>query len=407
MDRETTDEALPQGDRLLHLDVLRGFALFGILLVNFEWFSRPTQTMLLGSDLDIDGVGRWTSLLIAWLAESKFFPLFSMLFGMGFAIMMQRAQTSGRPFFSVYLRRLIALALFGFLHTALIWSGDILFMYAVIALFMVLFFRKTPTRRLWKWAVACWLVPVVFTTLSAALFERMPEDHEIRQHALAEMLEDYEALQARIAVAEQIHQFGAYRENIQQRIGDLIILWGDFAFFMVPLVLGYFLFGRWLIESGIMVRPDLHLSRIRRWQWLGLTVGSVASFFAIPVIHGGLHVLPDWRLAFGVLLYIVGSITLALAYLVLVTRYSQRLTFLAPVGRMALTNYLLQSLFWTTVFYGYGLGFWGRVSPVAYIPLSVLFFALQVVYSHWWMKRHRYGPMEWLWRAMTYLKRPV
>ena len=407
MQSELTTEPIQRTDRLLHLDVLRGFALFGILLVNFEWFTRSTQTMLLGSATEVEGLGGLSSWLIEWLAESKFFPLFSMLFGMGFAIMMRRAQTKGRPFVRVYLRRLIALALFGLLHAALIWSGDILFMYAVIAFIMILFFRNTPTRRLWKWAMACWLVPLVFTTSSAVLFHVLPENHEIREEAIQEIIADYEALQSRIETGEYIHQFGTYRENIGQRLEDLKVILTGFAIFWIPMVLGYFLFGRWLIESEFMIRPDLHIQRIKRWQWAGLSIGLVLSFAAIPLIREGHYALPDWRLAWGVSLYVIGSIALALAYLALVTRNSHRLQFLAPAGRMALTNYLLQSLFWTTVFYGYGLGLWGRIPHAAYIPLSVIFFTLQIAFSHWWMKRHRYGPLEWLWRVLTYLRRPA
>lgn len=149
------------------------------------------------------------------------------------------------------------------------------------------------------------------------------------------------------------------------------------------------------------------MARINRWLWVGLVIGLVASLFSTPLLREGQHRLPDWRLTGAVLLYTVGSIALTLFYLALVTRYSHRLAFLAPVGRMALTNYLLQSLCWTTVFYGYGFGLWGYVPPIAYLPLSMIFFALQVAFSHWWMKHHRYGPLEWLWRALTYLRRPA
>lgn len=408
MDQDTATEPMPQGDRLLHLDVLRGFALFGILLVNFEWFTRSTQSMLLGSARASAGpIGQFTGLLVEWLAESKFFPLFSMLFGMGFAIMMSRARAKGRPFAGVYLRRLLALAVFGLLHTGLIWAGDILFIYALIALIMLVLFRKTPTRRLWKWALAGWLIPVVLTTLSAAFFQTLPEGHELREEVTQEIAADHEALLARIEAGEHIHQFGSFRENVQQRFEDMKVILSDFAFFWIPMVLGYFLFGRWLIESGIMVRPDLHAQRLKRWQWGGLGVGLVASFIAIPLVRGGQHALPDWPLAGGLVLYIVGSIALSLAYLSVVTRNAERLQFLAPVGRMALTNYLIQSFFWITVFYGYGFGLWGQIPRAAYIPLCATFFAVQVVFSHWWMKRFAYGPMEWLWRAITYFKRPA
>ena len=389
-----------------HLDVLRGFALFGILLVNFEWFSRSTQAMLLGSEADLQGVDMVVGRVIVWLAESKFFPLFSMLFGMGFAIMTGRARAAGRRFAGMYLRRLLALALFGLLHIAFIWSGDILLMYALVALLMVLLFRNTPTRRLYKWAIACWMLPLLFTGLSAALFHVLPEDHEIRLEAVAAMQADYAALLARIDEGERVHQHGVFRDNVGQRLRDAGVLFADFSFFWIPMVLGFFLFGRWLIESGIMENPHQHAQRLRRWAGWGMAVGLPAAFLATPLMRGAHFALPDGRLVLGLALYLAGSIGLALAYLAIVTRHADRLRFLAPVGRMALTNYLLQSLFWTTIFYGYGFGLWGNIPRAIQIPLSVLFFAGQVVLSQVWMKAHRYGPMEWLWRAVTLLRAP-
>jgi uncharacterized protein len=393
--------------RLPHLDVLRGFALFGILLVNVEWFSRSTQAMLLGSSTDLQGVDYLAGRLIAWLAESKFFPLFSMLFGMGFAIMVQRARKADRPFVGMYLRRLLALALFGLAHIAFVWSGDILLMYALVALIMLVFFRQTPPRRLYKWAIACWVIPLLFTGVSALLFAVLPEEHDIRVETLAAMQEDYQALMARIAEAERIHQEGGFGENLRQRREDMHVLFADFSFFLIPMVLGYFLFGRWLIESGIMERPDQHGPWLRRWQRWGLLLGLPAALAAMPLMHDAHLKLPDRHLVLGLLLYLIGSVGLSLAYLILITRQAGRLRFLAPVGRMALTNYLLQSLFWTTVFYGYGLGWWGQISRTLQVPLALLFFTGQILGSRWWMARHRHGPMEWLWRVLTRWPRPV
>lgn len=394
-------------ERLLHLDVLRGFALFGILLVNFEWFNRSAQAMLLGSATNLDGADYWSARLIEWLAESKFFPIFSMLFGMGFALMYNRALAAGRTFFGLYVRRLLALALFGVLHIALVWSGDILFMYAGIACLMLVFFRKTPTRRLYKWAIACWLFPLLLTVASAAFFHSLPPENEVRMEVAAEMEADYRALLLRIESGEYIHQHGSFAENVRQRLHDFRIILTDFGFFWIPMVLGYFLFGRWLIESGIMAQPHEHAHRLKRWQWWGLGFGLPASLVALPMMHEAHFTIPDWPMTGGLALYLAGSIALALAYLAIITRHAHRLLFLAPVGRMALTNYLLQSVFWVTVFYGYGLGLWGRIPHALFIPLSLLFISLQVVFSRWWMRRYRYGPMEWLWRALTRLGRPT
>ncbi len=393
--------------RLLHLDVLRGFALFGILLVNFEWFTRSTQAMLLGSATDMGGLDGLAARSIVWLAESKFFPLFSMLFGMGFALMMDRAQAAGRPFVGTYVRRLLALAVFGLCHIAFVWSGDILFMYALIAFLMLLFFRKTPTRRLYKWAIACWLFPLIVTAGFAAMSSLLPEDHEVRLETVEAMQAGYEALLVRIEYGERIHQHGSFPENVGQRIRDFAVLSRELSFFWIPMVLGYFLFGRWLLESGIMMNPEQHAARLRRWQVWGLAIGLPTALVADPLLREAHHMLPDGRLVLGLMLYLGASIALSLAYLAIVTRHAERLRFLAPAGRMALTHYLLQSLFWITIFYGYGFGAWGRIPRAMQVLLTLIFFAAQVGLSHVWMKRHRYGPMEWVWRAMTHLRWPV
>ena len=239
--------------------------MFGILLVNFEWFTRSTQAMLLGSATDMGGLDGLAARLIVWLAESKFFPLFSMLFGMGFALTMGRAAAAGRPFVGMYLRRLLALAAFGLCHIAFIWSGDILLMYALIALIMLLFFRKTPTRRLYKWAIACWLLPLIVTAGFAAMFLALPEAHEVRVEAAVAMDAGYGALRLRIEEGERIHQHGGFLENVGQRLRDFGLLSREFSFFWIPMVLGYFLFGRWLIESEVMTNPALHAGRLKRW----------------------------------------------------------------------------------------------------------------------------------------------
>ena len=149
--------------RIDAMDVLRGFALLGILLMNIEGMVGPLMASISGVDPLLTGADRWVDTAIYLLVQGKFFPLFSMLFGMGFAIMLARAQAAGRPFVAVYLRRVLALLAIGLAHAFFVWAGDILVTYALMGLVMLTFFRGTPQSRLPKWGIALMLVPTVLT----------------------------------------------------------------------------------------------------------------------------------------------------------------------------------------------------------------------------------------------------
>jgi uncharacterized protein len=148
MTNTNTLAPITSADRIQALDAIRGFALLGILLMNIEGLVGPLMASMSGVDPALTGADRWADTAIYLLVQGKFFPLFSMLFGMGFAIMLMRAQAAGRPFVAVYLRRVLALLVFGLLHALLVWPGDILVTYALMGLLLLLFFRGTPQSRL-------------------------------------------------------------------------------------------------------------------------------------------------------------------------------------------------------------------------------------------------------------------
>ena len=398
------NEALePTQTRLAHLDVLRGFALLGILLVNFEWFTQPLQAIMLGTRADLEGMDLVVGQTIAVLGEGKFYPLFSILFGAGFALMLERAGARGAPFWGIYLRRLVVLFLFGLGHILLAWSGDILLVYSLSAFVMILLFRKTPARRLWKWAILFWSLPMLLMWMGAASIEATRSNPEIHAGMLAQFEADQEESREVIDRAAEIHAEGSFAENVGQRARDLRFML-TFAPFWIPPFLGFFLLGRWLIATGKLTRPESHGPWLRKWRALGLAAGLPMAVAAVWMLHGQNMMIPSLPVAAGMTLATLASVFLPLGYLSAVTLGSRRLDFLAPAGRMALTNYLLQSVFWTFVFYGYGLGLWGQVPRAAQLPLALAFFAGQVLLSRWWLNRFRFGPAEWLWRSLTYWK---
>ena len=394
----------PSNNRLLHLDVLRGFALLGILLVNFQLFTQPVLASFLGLDAGLEGIHRATDMAILWLAEGKFYPLFAMLFGAGFALMLERARETGRSFWPAYLRRTLALGLFGIAHIALVWVGDILLLYSLCALIAVLLFRRTPVQRLWKWGLVLIAIPMVLMWLYAASYGAAQMEPEAADKFRAGIEADREQTLEMAAAAERIHIEGSYADNVRQRIQEYANLAVYFSFQWVPMVLGFFLLGRWLVQSRRLTDIRHHESWLRRWRLWGLGLGLPVSAISTWLLYGADWMLPTTDVALGTTLLIIAGVLLPLGYLATVVLASERLAFLAPAGRMALSNYLLQSIFWTLVFYGYGLGMWQEIDRGWHIPLALVFFALQVVFSHWWLKHFRFGPAEWLWRSFTYLK---
>jgi uncharacterized protein len=391
----------PTRQRLDHLDVLRGFALLGILLVNFEFFTRPLQSIVLGGESALSGLDLIAHEAVRVFAEGKFYPLFSVLFGAGFALMLERARERQAPFWGAYLRRLLVLFLFGLAHMLLVWSGDILLVYSLTAFIMVLLFRKTPPRRLWKWAIVFWVIPVLLMWLGTLSIEASRLDPEVHADVMAQFESDRADAREAVDRASTIHAEGSYAENVAQRGRDLQFLF-TVALFWIPPFLGFFLLGRWLIVTGKLRDPQTHDAWLRRWRLRGLLWGIPLAVAAAWLTHGQDMMMPSLRTAAGMTLATVASVFVPLGYLSAVTLGWRSLAFLAPAGRMALTNYLLQSLFWTWVFLGYGLGLWGEVPRAGQVPLALAFFAGQVVLSRWWLDRFRFGPAEWLWRSLTY-----
>jgi uncharacterized protein len=391
-------------ERLVHLDILRGFALLGILLVNFEFFSRAILNIVQGADPSLTGLDRAVDWTVMALAEGKFYALFSVLFGAGFALMWERAQAAGRGFYGLYFRRLAVLAVFGLAHGALVWAGDILFVYAVTGFVMTLLFRKTPQSRLVKWAIAFLAVPVLLNWSLWGMVELSRADPGAHAEVVASFEMQQRYFDERIARTEAIYATGSFAEATRERFGELMALISFAPFWVLP-VLGYFLLGRWLLVSGRLKAPDRFPGFFAWWRRWGLLLGLVSSLAAASLLQDiPLH-LPSLQLAVGGTLAAIGAPMLMLGYMGQVLHHQERLKWLAPAGRMALTNYLLQSLVWTTVFLGYGLGLWGAI-PRAVQPLVVVgFFVVQAVMSRWWMRRFRFGPMEWVWRRLVYLGR--
>ncbi len=551
-------------ERIEALDVVRGFALLGIFLMNIEVFNRFFGDIFgRGIPPEAQGLDWAATFFVNFFVQGKFWTIFSTLFGMGFAVMLVRAEKAGRPFVQVYLRRILGLAVFGSVHYIFIWDGDILVSYSVAALMLMLvlygkprlylaliglcvglgflaqpffamagglavtglvavYLRSEKRLRL-RWlgvalpifsfilmlvgtvvsiaAAALWLLPnapvdprmptTVFGPLffiagwlswkyvdppqkralriavslyvfggvvatSFGVLQHFTPDplvvlteaakKEAAQQAAAGPAADRAPLPASAAKAkaekgkaekskaEQAAQMKAQRDRSKaereaDRAKEIQLMksgsWpelvyqraskypekvaGDFGFGVV--LVGMFLIGMWFVRSGAIENSAQHLPLFRRLALVGVPLGVGLSLLSAAIatshVPGERH--DGWGIAGG--LHMLGNLPACVGYIALVVLMLHsrgplsQIRVLAPLGRMALTNYLMQSVICGFYFYGYGLGHFGMGRAAQFLFVAIIY-GLQIVFSHWWLSRFRYGPMEWLWRGFTYREVP-
>lgn len=397
-------QPLPPGERIQALDVARGFALAGIGLMNIEGFAGPLDRALDGVDPGWQGLDRTVDTLIYLLVQGKFYTLFALLFGMGFAVMAARAGQAGRAFMPFHLRRSLALLAIGLGHALLLWSGDILVSYALLALLLPAF-RRAPVRALPGVALAVYLTAPVLMLALGTMGSLLAADPAGGAHWQAQLQAAGQAVQAGIEAQRQAYGHGSWWQASVQRAHDFGASLRALPF-NGPLIFGMFLLGVWFVRAGVIQAPQAHRRLFAGLRWVAWPAGlglMLASWRIQPWLDPARL---DLASAGAYVLACAANLLMCLGYLAWVLQAGRALAWLAPVGRMALSNYLLQSLVFTSVFYGYGLGYFEQL-PRAWQPAVVLaVFGLQVLASRAWLARFRFGPMEWLWRAATYRQWP-
>ncbi len=405
---KASSSPVAKADRIVLLDVLRGLAVFGILMVNMPLFFQPMVTMLQGYSGSASTADFISEIIIKVFFEGKFYVMFSMLFGYGFYLFMHKSAPTDASILPVFRRRIFFLLLFGVLHVVLLWPGDILIFYALFG-FVLLLFRHVSDRGLIRWAVAFSLIPVVLTTLFALFFQlamMVPEAAEELERNFQSGLEHTNEMIASVSVA---YTSGSFSDIAHARIKEWRTMLPGVLFFY-PMVLAMFLTGFWAARRGLMKHVGDHLPFFRKARLWGLAVGLPTSIlYYIGYINAPGQSLNMFS-ALSTAGHIFGGFFLSLAYIstiVLLIHKGKLKKFsylLAPVGRMALTNYLLHSIICTTIFLPYGLGLFGKITHWQGIILVLIIFGLQIPFSRWWLSKFRFGPFEWLWRSLTYLK---
>jgi len=385
------------GERVVVADVLRGFALFGILVVNMAAFKSPIFGDLGTPDSPLDDAASW---VIAAFFQTKFYVLFSFLFGYGLSVQMVRAAARDAPFVPHYLRRLLGLLLIGIAHAFLLYVGDILITYALLGVILLLM-RNARDGILLAVAVGLVSLTVLLLAAGGAVVASLPP--ESFGDASSEA-----ALRAEAERAVEGYR-GSPAEVIAQRASELPATLAFALFGQGPTALAMFLVGLWAGRRRLLERADEYRPLLRLLLVLGLVFGlgggivwattqAAAGFdFTAGFLFSG-------ALSFATAPLLSGAYAAAIILLHGRPPWRRRLDFLAPVGRLALTNYLLQSLVGAFVFTGYGLGLFGGVGAAWGLVLSVAIFALQIPFSRWWLRRFDFGPAEWLLRSFTYAR---
>ncbi len=390
------------GRRHVFLDALRGFALLGVCMANYPEFSLYTfQSAEVAEAMPSAGVDRWVKFFQYLFIDGKFYTLFSLLFGIGFSIIISHAEARGADGFRIFYRRMAILALIGCTHLMLLWSGDILLLYAVLGMLLPLF-RNVSDRTIAIVAGAVLLLPVLIDAVCEAcgLFPAAYPYGKWWEYATAYgITEDNFGTWLRDARSYG-DVFSFLKQGAWERMYEFVD--GNRYFKVFGLFLIGFMIGRHKIYADLKAHRPL----LRRTALWGSIVGLPLSVvYAISCT--GAH---PWGAGVHTLLYTTSVYPLGFAYAALLGLFCLHhphlalwRVFAAP-GRMALTNYILQSVIGIFLFYGIGLGLGASLGLGATELVALAVFVFQILFSMLWLRIFRFGPLEWVWRMLTYGK---
>jgi uncharacterized protein len=389
-----------ESERIQVLDVLRGVALLGILITNIQHFSMVAGAVrnptLFG---DLTGANFWVYAATFNLALQKFLPIFSMLFGAGILLMADRREGLGENPARLHYRRMAVLLLIALVHAYLIWYGDILFAYAVSGAFVYSLRRRPPGFLFTLGIVMLVAFPVMRFLIIAA-------------PALIPYWDFFPGMTMEEIIAADVTAFqGGWAENFQMRaryaledqtLGLLIHNFWKAA--------GLMLIGMGLYRTGV-ITGRAKASTYRVMVAVGLGVGLPITGWVFWLSHStGWNNFMVRELMLQVVHWVGVAMSLGWMGIVMLACRGGCDSWLgrslAAVGRTALSNYLLQSILCTFIFYGFGLGLYGSVERVGQLAIVLGVWGLQLVISPLWLKHFRFGPAEWVWRALSYGRRP-
>lgn len=397
-------------EREKFMDVLRGFAILGIFIANLgsglSWYNESAH---MTGPMLMEGWDHKMLFLHHMFIEGKFYSIFSLLFGWGIALQIKRGLAKDINPIPTIRRRLFFMLILGAVHL-LIWNGDIVFFYAMLG-FLLIPLRKFSNKTLLVTGAVLILTPILFYWLKMeypVLNYPAEKMNELGIKVTSNMLpiksqEDYMALM----------QHGSWWDQFKVNVGGVFFRYG-YLFFVsrIPKVVGMFLIGYVIGRTDFYKNIVQHKKLLYYLIGIGIVVGLPANYYLAYYMtwHDGDYYGLKTNGLYQTIFYAVGVVPLALLYVSVFMLSFQAntgrkiLSVLAPVGKMAFSNYIMQSLIGNFVFLGAGLGYMGTVGPVYYTMFGILVFIGQIIISTIWLKYFNYGPLEWLWRSATYSK---
>ncbi|QDQ01414.1 DUF418 domain-containing protein [Lysinibacillus fusiformis] len=376
-------------ERIATLDILRGISLLGILLVNMYAFYLPMPHIDLASWFTTPSDMVWQQNLDIYV-QSSFYPLFAMLFGYGLAMQWQKAQSREQNFYATGVRRLVVLFMFGLVHAVLIWWGDILMTYAFCGVFLLLLLRLHPVWLLSIGIIINGFMHVFMLFIVGYINFNTSIDSYLNITAVEKAITAYGA--------------GNWLDAFMQRLSDLSVqagvgMWIASLFTILP----YMLIGAAASKWHLVER-----AKELKWLWLTLTiVGLALGIFvkSMPILNTRTYLLEYIKVYVGGPILSVGYIGLIIL-LCMIPFVPKLLSPFAKIGRMSLTMYILQSIIGTCLFYQYGFGWYGKVSVATGILIAIGIIVVQMVFAEVWLSKWKQGPLEAIWRKLTYKVKP-
>jgi uncharacterized protein len=388
-------------ERLPIIDVLRGAAILCILFLNMQPYSFPETLPHLYGKVFTGLADQIVFGFTQFFGQGKFYSMLSFLFGLGMAVQVSRAHDTGKKFSFLYSRRLLVLLGIGLFHDLVIWGGIILLMYSSMGFFL-LFFKKRQPKTLLTWAVILLLIPVIIHAVFSQPGGAPPQAANQQQTADQQIKKANEAI--------DLHRNSSYWELFLTRVNKLkktalITIKGGWG------ILALFLVGIWTWQKGIFqdIEKNLKFLKKTRWVTLALGMGGTLVFSLLNILFKlgpplSIRIIADFART-------VGTTALSFFYITAIVLLWRKETWkkilkpLEAVGSMALSNYFMQSLICTTLFYSYGFNLFGKIGPLIGFLLVLAISSVLIFLSGRWVKYFRFGPVEWLWRSLTYGKR--
>lgn len=390
--------------RIEIIDILRGFALLGIIFMNMSFFSgymfMPFEELKQISNFELDNK---LYNFLEVIVTGKFYTIFSILFAVGFYIQFNKNRDRTADFFRTYRRRLFILLIIGILHT-LFWYGDILLTYSIFG-FILILFRNVKPKKLLRWSLFFLLLPFLFDFALLLFIEVFKPNIPANTDEIPMSRVSYPDM----LNVDVINTFrdGSVIEIFKLNIHNFI--WKHLGY--IPTggyfkFLGIFLLGYYMASIEFFKKTPKSIKLIVIVLICGIII-TIASKFLKGNVYG-LPTLQSIRYKF---LSLVGQLLISISYIMAIIKIAQTtigkkvFKYLIPVGRTALSNYLIQTVLMVVLFYNFGFGLFGKIGLTLTFVIAVIIVAIQIILSNIWLKHYRFGPFEWAWRSLTYKKR--